>query len=456
MPMQRVMKGDESMRYDMPAGCKRPLAPLWPKGVGGIAATLPDGTSVEVPVLQGVNTMVFGVVGTGKTRSYVLPAAERLLAADPTMKGVFFEVKTTFIRHFLQPGDKVITHDPNAVHPDHLFRPNLILEIRQAVDREGEMRQIADFLFGDLLDGANQNLSWVEAARNAFVGVLRVIVDCYPYDNTSNWTLVNALRRMSVEELLGYLAKHPRNHSLLTKDFNYDPEKAATYKPSRRAGDILFFFNQVLEQFSGAFECQGEDTIRNYLDGKYGRHLFFLYDLASAEISRPFMMYYLKKLKDAQMSNSMESVSPMLWVLDEIDKLSYNGKSADFGLFQAANLGRERKLQILLATQSMENLYGLSADFNAHSTVGGLAGFPAIFAFRPGEPATIETLQTLFGSAYREHIVMPLSRYSAPEIRYELEPVVTDTDFATLGTGDCYVKIVSQLPQKVHFIHPAP
>lgn len=72
---------------------------------------------------------------------------------------------------------------PNAVHPDHLFHPNLILEIRQAADREAEMRQIADFLFGDLLDGANQNLSWVESARNAFVGVLRVIVECYPYDN---------------------------------------------------------------------------------------------------------------------------------------------------------------------------------------------------------------------------------------------------------------------------------
>lgn len=442
------------MRYDL-TGIEQPCSPCWPQGIGTIMTRLPDGSAVGVPVLPGVNVMSYGVVGTGKTRSYTLPAAELLLRADPRRKGVFFEIKRTFLDHFLQPDDKVITHDPAAVGSQNLFRPNLIREIRQSDDPPAEMRQIADFLFSDLLNGADQNLGWIQAARDTFVGVLRVIVDLFPQKNTTNRTLVQALRRMSAAELLRYLSKHPRNHSMIQKDFGCDPACPEQYNPTRRAGDILFFFNQVLESFSGAFESDGTDTIHDYLTGEYGRHLFFLYDLASAEISRPFMLYYLKKIKDFKMSNRGRASPSMLMVLDEIDKMADGGKSADFGLFQAANLGREYELQILLATQSVENLYGLAPDFNAHITAGGLAGFPVVLAFRPGDPVTIDTLQKLFGSEYKPHLVMPASRYDAPSVRYELEPVVTDAEFAALGAGDAYVKIGACPPQKVHFIHPA-
>ena len=126
------------------------------------------------------------------------------------------------------------------------------------------------------------------------------------------------------------------------------------------------------------------------------------------------------------------------------------GKSADWGLYQAANLGREYGLQILLTTQSVENLYGLSADFNEHITTGGLAGFPYLISFRPGDPTTIATLQTLYGSAYRERIVLPASRYAEPVVKCDMEPMVTDAEFASLGVGDCIVKILSHPPQRVH------
>lgn len=442
------------MRYDLPAAIKKTMAPDWPKGIGSISAELPNGTAFEVPVFQGKNVLTFGVVGTGKTRSYTLPAAKCLLAADSMMKGVFFEIKRSFIDHFLKPEDKIITHNPSAVRPENLFRPNLIREIRQAQDKEAEMREIADFLFAEEMKDT-MALAWIESARDTFVGVLRVIVDLYPQENTNNWTLIHALRRMSLEELMNYLAKHPRNASLLKNDFNFDPERQKSYTPNRKATDIMFFFNQILEKFSGSFISNGEDTIHDYLKGRYGRNLFFLYDLASAEISRPFMRYYLKKLKDAKMSNLSPVSSPMLWVLDEIDKMADGGKDADFGLFQAANLGREYGIQILLTTQSVENLYGLSPDFNSHITAGGLAGFPVLLSFRPGDPATIETMQKLFGSEQKEHIILPLSRYSAPEVKHEREPVVTDADFAALATGECYIKIESCAPQKVRILHPS-
>ena len=438
------------MFYDLPATKQRVKSPKWPTGVGSILSFLPDGTAVDLPVLKGVNVITFGTVGTGKTRSYTEKAADILLSHDPEMKGMFFESKNSFIDHFLEENDKVITHNPHAISAKNLFVPNIIKEIRQAADPEAEMREIAEFLFAELLNGANQNRAWIESARNSFIGVLRTIVDCYPNENTGNWTLVNALRRMTTEELLDYLARHPRNHSILRRDWGYDFNCPKDYKPTRRASDIQFFLNQVLEVFSGTFEMEGMDTIHDWLDGRYGRNLFFLYDLASAEISRPFFLYYMKKIKDYKLSNAVGSTSPILMVLDELDKIADGGKSADWGIFQAANLGREYELQILLTTQSVENLYGLSKDFNEHITKGGLAGFPYLISFRPGDPTTISMLQTLFGSEYKEHIALPASRYADPIVKCELEPIISDTEFTSLDTGDCIVKILSHRPQKVH------
>lgn len=438
------------MIYNLPAAMQRIKIPLWPMGVGSIPAVLPDGTAVYLPVLKGVNVLTFGVVGTGKTISFTEQATEILLLSMPEMKGVFFEVKRSFIDHFLKKDDKVITHNPKVVSPKNLFVPNIIKEIRQAADSEAEMREIAEFLFAEFLNGSNQNRTWIEAARNTLIGVLRTIVDYYPDANTSNWTLVNALRRMTTKELLAYLARHPRNHSMLRKDWGYNPDQQDAYEVTRRSADIQFFLNAVLEMFSGSFEMAGEDTIHDWLNGKYGRNLFFLYDLASAEVSRPFFLYYMKKIKDYKLSNTEMSAPPILMVLDELDKMADSGKSADWGLFQAANLGREYGLQILLTTQSVENLYGLSSDFNEHITTGGLAGFPYLISFRPGDPTTISTLQSLYGSEYKEHLILPASRYADPTVKCELEPVVTDAEFASLDTGDCIVKIMSHRPQKVH------
>ena len=435
------------MLYEIPLHTKEQLL-NWEYGVGNIPAKLPNGMAIDLPVLEATNVLTVGVTGTCKTRSYTLPAARLLLSANPQTKGVFFETKRTFLDAFLEEEDKVISYDPSVAPPRNLFQWCLIKEIRQARDKEAEMRQIAEALFSDLLSGAENNRAWVESARNTFIAVLRTIVDCYP-DNTSNWDLINALRSMTVNELLAYLSKHPRNHSLLSKDFSYDIKKNDSYMPTRRATDVMFFFNTVLETFGGSFESKGQDTIHDYLHGTYGRNLFLLHDLATAESSRPFIVYFLKKIKDEKMSLTSTIKEPMLWCMDEADKLADSGKSADFGLFQAATLGREYGLQILLTTQSIENLYGLAPGFNEHIAKGGLAGFPVTLSFRPGDATTISTLQTLFGSTRHDVTTMPLSRHDHPIVKSELEPIVSEADFASLKTGEAYIKIKSSTPQKV-------
>ncbi len=438
------------MLYEVPLYLKEE-SDGWECGISAIPAKLCSGKVTTIPVLQGTNVLTLGVTGTGKTRSFTLPAARALLSSNTQMKGVFFETKSSFLDTFMENDDKVIAYNPSVVQQSNLFKWCLIKEIRQARNKEAEMRQIAEVLFNDLLSGAENNRAWVESARNTFIAVLRTVVDCFP-DNTSNWNLINALRNMSINKLFAYLSKHPRNHSLLNKDFSYDVGKKESYVPTRRAMDVMFFFNTVLEIFGGAFESEGEDTIHDYLHGVYGRNLFLLHDLATAESSRSFIVYFLKKIKDEKMSLVSSIKEPMLWCMDEADKLADGGKAADFGLFQAATLGREFNLQILLTTQSIENLYGLAPRFNEHIAKGGLAGFPMVLSFRPGDATTITTLQTLFGSRRHNITTMPISRYDRPIVKSELESIVSEADFASLKTGECYIKIKSEDPRRASII----
>ena len=389
-----------------------PGTPRWPQGIGGgLAAELDGGAAVSVPVPEGVNVLTVGVTGTGKTRSFTAPAAA-LLLSDPQRKAVFFELKATYANRFFRPGDKLISYRADGLPPRALFCWNMIREIRQSADREAEIRQISEFLFREQLTAAGAE---PELDRRRPGHLCRCAARCrglHP-ENTSNRELIGALRQQSVSDLLSYLAAHPQNQGLLKRIYGYDSANAKSYQPTRRSGDVMFFLHTALEQFSGSFCADGQDTIHDFLRTE-GQNLFLIYDLASAEISRPFMVYFLKKLKDEKLSNRCAVSAPLLMVLDEVDKLADGGRSADFGLFQAATLGREAGLQLLLTTQSLEQLYGLAPQFNEHLTTAGLAGFPMTVAFRPGDAPTLHTLQTLYGSDYRERTIYPVSRYDRP------------------------------------------
>ena len=63
--------------------------------------------------------------------------------------------------------------------------------------------------------------------------------------------MIHALRRMTTGEILAYLAKNPRNHSMLLKDWGYDVHYAEEFKFTRRAYDIQFFFESGTGKFFG-------------------------------------------------------------------------------------------------------------------------------------------------------------------------------------------------------------
>ncbi len=435
------------MLYELPRAAGLEPPPDWPAGIGGVPASLPDGTSVRIPVQQGVSCLVVGTTGSGKT-VYTKAAARALLDASPEMLGVFFQIKPDdFTASFFSRGDKIVTYSPSSVPDAAAFKWNIIAELRQSRDRDAALKQLGNCLFQHLLEDS-RNRVWAGAARDTFIAFLRVIVECYR-DSPPNGKVVAALRGMGTRALLQYLSKCPRNHSLLRKSFDFDPAHPnAAYTPPRKAADILFFLNDILESyFGGNFASpDGTDTIADFLCGRSGaRNLFFLHDLSQEEASRPFELYFLRKIIEDKMSPSANIKAPVLMVLDEADKIG-----GDFGLAKAATLGRGYGLQLTVSTQSLESLFSLSPQENRdHTTNSVLAGFPMIVAFHGGDPATIATLQTLFGSRRKEVPVLSLSRYDPIRVKSELEPTVSDSDFASLNIGECYVKIQAHPVRKV-------
>ena len=205
----------------------------------------------------------------------------------------------------------------------------------------------------------------------------------------------------------------------------------------------------MLDKFGGTFLSEdGDDTIYDYLHGRYGERLFLLHDHKYRDSAKLFERFFMKYIGDDKLSITSSHTGRMLWVLDEIDKIQ-----GDFGLTQAVTLGRQFGLQVIVSVQSMESLYAIAPDFyGEHLTNAAMSGFSEIAAFHPGDAHTIQTLQTLFGKQRRQTLTMPLSRYDKPVITTEELPIVEDSDFASLDIGECYIKIRSAPPERVRII----
>lgn len=421
----------------------------WPKAPNTVKARMAGGNqAVEIPVLP-LNLLTVGTTGYGKTvftKAYV----RNLLKADEKIYAVFFQIKPEdFTSEFLRPQDKVITFSENACPGGNIFKWNLVKEIRSYDKNEwdSELEEMASLLFSDMLSDT-RNRIWADAAKTTFKAFIRVILHCYR-DDPPNKKLINAMHSMGRKELLKFLAEYPPNRSMLKDNFEFDPDHCETYTIPRKGSDILFFLQNILEKFGGSFlSDNGGDTLYDYLHGQYGERLFIIHDPKKRESSKLFERYFMKRIGDEILSLTSGFTEKMIWVLDEIDKIGY-----DFGLTQATTLGRQFGLQMIISTQSLESLYAVAPELHAeHLTNASLSGFPVTAAFHPGDPHTMETLQKLYGECMKQTTSMPLSRYDSPAVRTEMRPVVENGDFASLGIGECYVKIGSEKPKRVRIM----
>lgn len=415
-------------------------------------------TTIDIPVTSN-NMLVVGKIGCGKT-TLVKKYVSALLEDDDTYM-VCFEVKPKdYSGSFMRQGDKVISFR-NIVDEDKMFKWGLIREIKESKDPEAEAKKISSILFEHLKKDSTKQI-WVHGAEETFEGFLNTVVHCI--DGTpSNYDVVQRMREMSPTKLLKFLAHYPQNRSLLEKYYKFKAEwitnnsensrkKIKEYTLPQMGADILVFLQNVLSSFSGSFLSQdGQDTISDWLSGKYGKNLFITYDLAKHDSMSMFIVYFLKTIILERVSLDVDKSKKILMVLDEIPELSH-----EFGLEQGVTVGRENRLQVILSTQSLEKLYAIAPDLNPtrteHYTNAMLSGFPTLVCFQLGDPFSISTFQKFFGNKEKEKMLLPLSRYSLPDTRFVTEPIVADEDFASLSKGECYIKIDSAEPVRLHIM----
>lgn len=416
----------------------------WPHSPAGISCQR-QGQDILFPVTEH-SMLVNGKIGRGKTTVVKEFVSARLLQ-DLSLRVAFFESKPKdFSGRFMEPDDKMIAEDDTVCRPEQIFRWGMVKEIRDCPNWETELNQLGSILFEDLMEDPRNRL-WAEGAKRTFMAFIRTILYCYG-NNPSNAAVIRSMRNMSRMEFLEHLAKYPGNHSMLRNYFEYDPDHTDDYVMPRKGQDIFFFLEDILGRFKGSFLSEdGTDTIAAFLAGEYGRRLFFSYDYSKKDSLIPFFRYFLKKLILEKLSHGSRKDQSLMLVLDEISELEH-----DFSLMQGVTVGREYGLQVILSTQSLEKIYSILPEKHGdHYFNAALAGFPVLMTFQPGDPQSIEVLQKLFGKERRQTLTMPLSRYDKPMITTELQPIVRDEDFASLDVGECYVKFLSALPERISF-----
>ena len=425
------------------------IEPSWFGSDEGVeAVSCAANRQVCIPILD-ENMIVLGTSGYGKT-TFTKKYVSQLLQKNKDAYAVFFQIKKDdFTKEFLRQQDRVITISEDSDFGDNLFKWNMVKEIRSVAKSERELvlEHLASILFADLMEDS-RNRIWAAAAKSTFQAFIRVII-CKYSNNPSNAELIGAIQSMPKKKLLQFLAEYPPNRSMLRDNFDYDPGHPEGYVMPRKGNDIFFFLQNITERFSGVFLSEnGEDTIYDYLHGNYGERLFIIHDHKNRHSCEPFERFFLKYICDEKLSLTSSFPGKMILVLDEVDKVGY-----DFGLTQAVTLGRGFNLQIILSTQSLESLYAIAPEhYGNHLTNASLAGYAATVAFHPGDTHTIETLQTLYGKRRKQTIAFPLSRYDRPTVTTEIRPFVEDSDFASLGVGECYIKIKSDVPARVKII----
>lgn len=417
----------------------------WPAAKEYISGKkIPEGHRVNIPILE-ENICCVGVTGFGKT-SAVQQIVDVTLSSPKDIFAVFLETKRDF-RKYITSRDKVIAFS-NTEENYEYFQWNMIAECRKAKDPYSVLDSIAALLFSELLlDGKNK--FFAQGSMDIFKGYIKTILQCYQ-NCPCNKALIDGLKNMSYMQIIEHLLRYAPNQNIVRDYFGYDINHPEHYNMPKRAGDLMAFLSSVLNKFGGTF-CSGTgmDTIHDYLDGKYGKRLFLIYDYSKRASSNLFFRFFLQRMIEEKLAQDADNSRRLLLILDEAPVLE-----GDFGLMEAVTLGRGCNLQVILTTQSLEKLYGAAPELNReHITKASLAGFPFIMAFHPGDGGTIELLMKLFGTARKQILTMPMSRYGQPQSQYVSEPKVSEDELSSLNIGECYVKIRAADPVRVKLYH---
>lgn len=424
--------------------------PRWSTEDGIPAFTLPMYHSVGVPV-EKTNYFIMGQTNSGKT-TVTKKIIKKRIEMDVNLRIFCNQIKIHDFDEIIGKNGKYICLNPN-VYPHHNFVWNALKEFRLA----GEEKWFSAAMFfckcitSEFHQTAGSNLYFVDTAEEL---VARYFLSLLygTKENIGNDKTFGFLDHKSPKEILDIIANYSGNRPFLEKHFGYVLPVPKDYVLNKRGQDVFIFVDKIVRVVTGTFRQNGNDTIIEFLSNQtpYSR-LCLVHDEGNPA-SFVMEQYFLHLVAKMQLGIEDTGLDNLLIVLDEPDKTRIKG----FPLSILANLGRQvgnKHTQLILSTQSFNNLYMISEDVNGHDTRSLLTGFPTTIAFNTGmDETTRDLLKGSYGTHRVECVTTPSSRYDRLIREVKDIPWITDEEFASLEKGQAVVKIRSSQPYRVQFV----
>ena len=390
-------------------------------------------------ILSG-HLLVVGGPGTGKT-NFILQLARECRRKYPDARFVFLDVKGDFLPLY-QDSDMLCSFYPRQGEYTY-FKWNVISQCLMSEHPEDELKEIVAKWFKEKIEQSGGNRFFPEAAKQiAEAYFLTVLRRARPGFVPTHQEIFHQLRRMNIDQMRARLGLEDDLAGAL---FNIAGTGGSAL--SNQAAGVMAEFNQFISSFFvGMLAGDGYDTIDGFLNGLGGRALFLEYDMKREETANILFRTLLDILIKNKLSTESERGKVFLF-LDEFPTLK-----GDYSILNCLHVGREHGMSVIGGVQSKEQIYsicpGQSMEHTGNSIIGA---FSSMVAFHPNDAQTTSYIQEKIGEDNITYMQFGLSRYEAPHMVMQREPLVSSRDINSLRLGEAYVKMREYNHQKVKF-----
>jgi len=325
--------------------------------------------------------LLLGGIGTGKTNTFyqIIRQLRYKMNANDTM--IIFDTKGDFIKHFVLPGDVVISNDDESGRqtqgkPQSDFW-NIFNEISQDDQQNADIIEISKTLFDERIK-SSQNPFFPSAAKDLFSALLMIC--CRKKMPADNKTISDLIFYSSAAHIRELLAGYPDLLSMTT--YIADDRSLQTQ-------GVMSELQQIArELFIGNFARPGSLSIRQLVRQKQGKAVFIEYDLGVGSLLTP--IYRL--LIDLAIKESLcrkRSEGNVWFIIDEFFLLPDLQHIVD-----GVNFGRSLGAKFIIGVQNVEQIYHIYTENKARSI---LSACSSMMAFHVHDEATRSYIKGWFG-----------------------------------------------------------
>lgn len=381
--------------------------------------------------------LAIGAIGSGKSNIlYHMIDALRENANEDDMF-IFFDAKGDYLEEFYREGDYVISNAINS--PRGTVYWNIYEEIMAThpEKRDELIKEISTGIFREDIEKSSAPI-FALGARDLFAAILsaqiKEIEQGAPMmDHTK---MVDFFRKATDVTMRNLLLDH--------EELKWVRMYIKKENPSQTQSFLVHLYQTVYKIFSGAFEKEGNFSIRKAIKQKNKKAVFLEYDLSAG--------YILEDIYTLLLDISMKEVlgrdsnggknGRVFFVLDEfplIPRLNY--------MDNALNFGRSLGVRIVAGLQNVgqvEHRYGTSL---AQSLI---SGFGSVFAFRLLDSNSRNIIQGRYGRNKRMYSYISSNTSKGVQDSLEMGEVVEDWDIANLKIGQCIAMLPDEEPFKFY------